>query len=300
MALFPVQALNPETGESVMINVALDSGAKRTCMMHKLPNTSIWERNKNWCWKHLGLTRRRKRMWMLTLWNWFWKKRWIHTAYEGFLGHTISTTNDNQTNDVQLPGLGSNWTTWSGKQAQKPQRIKTNTLACRVGLLVHNHGFECFNNATWWWPATGHSSHPTWQCAICGRLTNGNGEKNERSEAMMADIERELTSDSGGVKPTLNMKHLICNVDYTSNEMIQHIWGLNGIGINEPKRSGKTDSFPTQHGTANGQASSESLLIVNASWPDWKDRKVIPGPRQMKKHDLSKWSVLQRSSLDVE
>ena len=135
---------------------------------------------------------------------------------------------------------------------------------------------------------------------LCGRLTNGNGEKNERSEAMMADIERELTSDSGGVKPTLNMEHLICNVDYTSNEIIQHIWGLDGIGINEPKRSGKTDSFPTQHGRANGQAFSQSLLIVNASWPDWKDRKVIPGPRQMKKHDLSKWSVLRRSSPDVE
>ena len=75
----------------------------------------------------------------------------------------------------------------------------------------------------------------------CGRLTNDNGKKNERSETMMADIEREPTSDSGGVKPTLNVEQLICNVDvdYTSNEMMQCIWGLDGIGTNEPKLSGR-------------------------------------------------------------
>ena len=84
----------------------------------------------------------------------------------------------------------------------------------------------------------------------------------------MADIQREPTSDSGGVKPTLNVEQLICNVAYTSNEMMQRIGGLDGIGTNEPKLSGKMDSFPTQHGTANDQAFSESLLIVNASWPD--------------------------------
>ena len=32
MAMFPAQAVNPETGESVMINVYLDSGAKTTCI----------------------------------------------------------------------------------------------------------------------------------------------------------------------------------------------------------------------------------------------------------------------------
>ena len=87
---------------------------------------------------------------------------------------------------------------------------------------------------------------------------------------MTADIEREPTSDSGGVKPTraLNVERLICNVDYTSNEMLQRAWGLDSIGTNEPSQSGKMDSFPTQHGIANDQACSESLLIVNASWPD--------------------------------
>ena len=32
MAMFPAQTVNPETGESVMINVYLKSGAKRTCI----------------------------------------------------------------------------------------------------------------------------------------------------------------------------------------------------------------------------------------------------------------------------
>ena len=32
MTMFPAQALNPETGESVMINVFLDSRTKRTCI----------------------------------------------------------------------------------------------------------------------------------------------------------------------------------------------------------------------------------------------------------------------------
>ena len=32
MAMFPAQAVNPETGESVTINVYMDSGAKRTCI----------------------------------------------------------------------------------------------------------------------------------------------------------------------------------------------------------------------------------------------------------------------------
>ena len=73
---------------------------------------------------------------------------------------------------------------------------------------------------------------------------------------MMADIEREPTSDSGGVKPTLNVEQLICNMDYTCNEMMQRICGLDGNGTNEPKLSGKMDSFPTHHGTANDQACS--------------------------------------------
>ena len=87
---------------------------------------------------------------------------------------------------------------------------------------------------------------------LCGRLTNDNGKKNERSETMMADIEREPTSDSGGVKPSraLNVKQLICNVDYTSNEMLQRAWGLDGIGTNEPKpvRQDGQLSCSTRHG----------------------------------------------------
>ena len=78
---------------------------------------------------------------------------------------------------------------------------------------------------------------------LCGRLMNDNRKKNEWSETMMADIEREPAS--GGVKPTLNVEQLICNayVDYTSNEMMQRIWGLDGIGTNEPKLSGRWTAF---------------------------------------------------------
>ena len=269
MAMFPAQAVNPETGESVVINVYLDSGAKRTCIDAQAA-------------KQLNLRAKQELVLETSRFNTKKKENvnaeLVELVLKGKDGYTLPMKVFSVTQlapPMTIKPMRCSRQVWEAIERHNPVHKPSNRKESRpIHLLV---GLD------YWYAIMGLNVSTTPLCegqqlvihhtplgnyVLCGRLTNDNGEKNERSETMMADIQREPTSDSGGVKPTLNVEQLICNVAYTSNEMMQRIWRLDGIGTNEPKPSGKMDSFPTQHGTANDQAFSESLLIVNASWPD--------------------------------
>ena len=278
MAMFPAQAVNPETGESVVINVYLDSGAKRTCIDAQAA-------------KQLNLRAKQELVLETSRFNTKKKENvnaeLVELVLKGKDGYTLpmkAFSVSQLAPPMTIKPMRCSRQVWEAIERHDPVNKPNNHKESRpIHLLV---GLD------YWYTIMGLNVPTTPLCegqqlvihhtplgnVLCGSLTNDNGKKNERSETMMADIEREPTSDSGGVKPSraLNVEQLICNVDYTSNEMMQRIWGHDGIGTNEPKPSGKVDSIPTQHGTANDQAFSESLLIVNASWPDWKDCKPTP------------------------
>ena len=244
MAMFPAQAVNPETGESVVINVYLDSGAKRTCIDAQAA-------------KQLNLRAKQELVLETSRFNTKKKENvnaeLVELVLKGKDGYTLPMKAFSVTQlapPMTIKPMRCSRQVWEAIERHNPVNKPSNHKESRpIHLLV---GLD------YWYTIMGLNVSTTPLCegqqlvihhtplgnVLCGRLTNDNGEKNERSETMMADIQREPTSDSGGVKPTLNVEQLICNVDYTSNEMMQRIWGLDGIGTNEPKLSGETDNFP--------------------------------------------------------
>ena len=299
MAMFPAQAVNPETGESVVINVYLDSGAKRTCIDAQAA-------------KQLH-PRAKQELVLETSWFNTKKKENVNAELEelvlkekdGYTLHMKAFSVTQLAPTMTIKPMRCSRQVWEAIERHNPVNKPSNRKESRpIHLLV---GWD------YWYTIMGLNVSTTPLCegqqfnwsfitphwatcyVVASRMTMERKMNRVKQYWLTLNENQPVTVEVW--KPTLdlNVEQLICIVDYTSNEMLQRAWGLDGIGTNESNLSGKMDSFPAQHGTANDQAYSESLLIVNASWPDWKDRKLIPDPRQIKRHDSSNWSFLQRS-----
>ena len=226
MAMFPAQAVNPETGESVVINVYLDSGSKRTCIDAQAA-------------KQLNLRAKQELVLETSRFNTKKKENvnaeLVELVLKGKDGYTLPMKAFSVTQlapPMTIKPIRCSRQVWEAIERHNPVNKPNNHKESRpIHLLV---GLD------YWYTIMGLNVPTTPLCegqqlvihhtplgnVLCGSLTNDNGKKNERSETMMADIEREPTSDSGGVNPSraLNVEQLICNVDYTSNEMMQRIW----------------------------------------------------------------------------